>query len=644
MKLALELRSAIMKRAVRVLALRAAWAFAALSILAAPAACGAEDEPAAATVAHATVAAQGPTSPEELIFLSEVVARVRLLSVEPDSMLRYGEPAPIFVFRFQAIEYLKGSGDDEMEVRVLVKDVIYDADSPTPDADAALRTAKAMLAQRDTRWDNREALVFLRSSTVPEETGFYEFASRFPGPTRLNDYAITSADNRAWLPASAPPSGDAVADAAFASSEPQYLTDASFDADQPQMQGAVVDSVSSPESSAAAISLSEIESLIDANEDTLAKGEGIPGYEECVSNKFEFDAMYKKFPPQMSFLERHIPSGQPAGHRLWPNPRESRLGELYYERWWTAGPDSDLFAHRITDDPDDDPATGYATEHVTLRPIPKGAYNVFVNDQPAPWVPCDYNPEVSNNLRDMTVRVTAPAGTLHEAFFDPAAMGGGAGADGDSGVLKPAALSLADGTSSSLRSVKWQPSAVEMRLEPHAKLSGYHADFIALDGSVSLRLDFDDASETGEGDSRALSWPVCVQPWQDGDLLMLRISESPPGDIPGATRDADCADAPKATPAPDAPTATPIPDTPTATPAPDAPTATPVPDTPTAVPDTPTPALDAPTQAPDTPTATPVPPTVTPDAPTPIPDAPTATPAPDTPTPTAAPANPPPTR
>ena len=192
-------------------------------------------------------------------------------------------------------------------------------------------------------------------------------------------------------------------------------------------------------------------------------------------------------------------------------------------------------------------------------------------------------------------------------------MGGGAGADGDSGVLKPTALSLADGTSAALRSVKWQPSAAEMRLEPHAKLPGYHADFIALDGSVSLRLDFDDASETGEGDSRALSWPVCVRPWESGDLLMLRISESPPGDLPGVTRDTVCVDAPTATPVVAAPT--PSPDTPTAVAA--APTATPAPDTPTAVPDTPTPA---------------------PDAATPIPDAATATPAPDTPTPTAAPA------
>ena len=153
-----------------------------------------------------------------------------------------------------------------------------------------------------------------------------------------------------------------------------------------------------------------------------------------------------------------------------------------------------------------------------------------------------------------------------------------------------------------------------MRLSPHNRLPNHHADFIALDGSISLRLDFDDATETGEGDSRALSWDVCAQPWQAGDLLMLRISESPT-DLTGATRDADCVSAratPMATVTPIPNTATPEADTP-------APTATPIPATPTP---TSTPEGDAPT-----PTASPIPAIPTP---TPEPDAPT----PNTPTPT----------
>ena len=374
----------------------------------------------------------------------------------------------------------------------------------------------------------------------------------------MDHYAITSADNRAWLPASAP-SGDAVkdavADAAFASSEPQYLTGASLDNDQPQAQGVVADSVSPPESSAAAISLSGIKSLIEANWDMLARGEGIPGYEECVKEMFEFDALYRDGARPPNSLERHIPSGQPTGHRLWPTVGQYEES-AFYARWWTTGPDADLFIFRIADDPDNDPTTGYAWEEIATRPIPQGTYLFYANHQSSRWAPCDYSPKALLDLDDTTVIVTAPAGTLHEAFFDPAATGDGAGADKDNGVLKPTAFSLSDGTSASLQSVAWNPSAVEMRLEPHTPLAGYHADFIALDGSVSLRLDFDDTSETGEGDTRALSWPVCVQPWQGGDLLMLRVSESP-ADLPGVTRDTVCAAS--AAPAPDAPT--PVPST-----------------------------------------------------------------------------------
>ena len=199
--------------------------FALASAIALLAACGAEPEPqpepVAGTVSHASMASQSPTSTEELIFLSEIVARARLVSVEPGSRLyRDGQQRPVFVFRFRVVEYLKGSGDDELTVNLIAESpdgpfagYHYAGASPmpTPDAEKALQTAKSRLAQRDARWDNREALVFLNPSTIPGESGAYEFAGRY-STTVLYDYAVTSEYNRAWLPATAP-SGDAVADA-----------------------------------------------------------------------------------------------------------------------------------------------------------------------------------------------------------------------------------------------------------------------------------------------------------------------------------------------------------------------------------------------------------------------------------------------
>ena len=512
-------------------------------------------QPAPSASIHASIPAQGATTPEELIFLSDVVARVRLISAEAGvrGYLSNYRKDPVLAFRFRVIEYLKGSGDDELTVRVLAVNASTGhhyfqsaSPSPTPDANEALRAAQTRLAERDTRWDGLEAVVFLRPSPLATESGVYEFTARTRAT--LDAYAITSAytyiPNRAWLPGGVP-SGKAAADAATdsSSSEPRYFTSApSVPSGAVATDAFIADALSSVSPSAPSLSLSEIKSLIATHEDMLTKNEGVPEYKECVKDSFEFDALYKKYPPEMTFSETRIPSGQPAGYKLWGDNPYMQDPAPHYGRWWFAGPNSDLFEYRITHDPDNDPATGYAWEQFALRPVPEGEYKVFVNDQPPAWVPCDYNPEAGLNFRDTTIIATAPAAALHEAFFDPASIGEAAvGADASNGVLKPAGFAFA-GADVSLDSIRWESQAAEMRLSPHTRLPNHHADFIALDGSISLRLDFDDATETGEGDSRALSWDVCAQPWQAGDLLMLRISESP-SDLIGATRDADCVSA-----------------------------------------------------------------------------------------------------
>ena len=505
-------------------------AFAVACLFALPAACG-DEIPKPAQPYHLDFPAfpeQDPTTTEELIFLSSAVARVRLLSASP-GVRRYpteggyeGRIVPVFAFRFRVIEYLKGSGGDELTVRVLAEDVDprrYAAramsraasnalPSPTPNPSIALMLAQSALGERDTRWDDREAIVFLRPSPIAGEAGVYEFANRSGRTPGLHNYAVSSDyensyfPNRAWLPRAAPDSSS--------SSEPRYLA-------------AAPDSPSAP-----VISLSEMKALVAADADMTAKGEGVPGYEDCVRTKFEYDALYKNRPPEMTSREIRIPSGRSAGYRIGENAPYPHDPAPYYERWWFAGGDSDLFAVRIVDDPDNDPATGYSTEDVALRPLPAGEYKVFYNVQYSDWVPCDYNPESLMNRHETTIIATAPDDIVHEAFFDPADMANGAvGADGGGGVLAPKSFALG-GASVSIESIRWESQAVEMRLSPHARLANHRADFIALDGSVVLRLNFADAEETGEGDSRAFRWTVRAKPWSGGDALMLRIGESRP--------------------------------------------------------------------------------------------------------------------
>ena len=62
-------------------------------------------------------------------------------------------------------------------------------------------------------------------------------------------------------------------------------------------------------------------------------------------------------------------------------------------------------------------------------------------------------------------------------------------------------------------------------------LSGYSLDFIELDGSIDTTLNVSDAavSET----AATWTWSLTSAPWEDGDLLMLRIRElsTPPTPI-----------------------------------------------------------------------------------------------------------------
>ena len=81
---------------------------------------------------------------------------------------------------------------------------------------------------------------------------------------------------------------------------------------------------------------------------------------------------------------------------------------------------------------------------------------------------------------------------------------------------------------------------VTLQLPETTDLSDHRLDFIILDGSVSLRLDFGDATETTEDDAALLTWAICDQPWDSGDLLMLRIAEGMPDDGVAATADEEC--------------------------------------------------------------------------------------------------------
>ena len=134
---------------------------------------------------------------------------------------------------------------------------------------------------------------------------------------------------------------------------------------------------------------------------------------------------------------------------------------------------------------------------------------------------CNFDISSTYNYREHRLYVTAPDRTVHEAFFDPVAIGDAVGADGSNGVLKPASFSL-DGTTTTISSLKWEDGEVTMALSPTTTLADYAIDFIDTTGTTTLSLSSDNASTT------ALTWTVADAPWADGDLLMLRLHNPAP--------------------------------------------------------------------------------------------------------------------
>ena len=143
-------------------------------------------------------ASGGLASLEETILQSEVIARVGYLR-EQSSVVRVESAwAVLLEFRFEVHEYLKGSGPDEIGT------IAYYYTRSEPHAEEV----KTLLpAAHDTRWDDREAIVFLNyraEHTAPAvELGAGQFWLEYAGAAWdgfLDWYSVASDARKLWLP------------------------------------------------------------------------------------------------------------------------------------------------------------------------------------------------------------------------------------------------------------------------------------------------------------------------------------------------------------------------------------------------------------------------------------------------------------
>ena len=451
----------------------------------------------------------GLDSMEETILKVDVIARVSLLSKRTDVIQLDDTWFPALEFRFRVHEYLKGSGGNE------IGGLVYLWLHGATEADA--RTVAAQMpATHDSRWDNREAIVFLET----EQTALGQVLPRgsdqhWFGPIREGGWvygtSVSSPHSKRWLPEVAQSVG-----ARTASSGRLFLTD---DPLGPETVFGRRVTTRNSGSNLPTISLGNLKSRISTLEAEANAG-GTAEYRACIELGYDrlryVTYMLQDGSPRWRD-DFSILSGQPAGTFIndqegssTKNPSEPPLVFKFigldremvrYERVnfrpWTNSPGYYKYTHRL----------------LTTRPLPADNYEYFLY-----WRPPYCNQDLSSIERAKVVHltVTAPARAVHEAFFDPVSIGSGVGADGTNGVLDSASFAL-DGVTTTVASLKWESGTVTIDLSPTASLADYAIDFIDVNGTTTLSLTSDNASTT------PLAWTVPDKPWSDGDLLMLRI-------------------------------------------------------------------------------------------------------------------------
>ena len=468
-------------------------------------------------------------SAEVIVRASYVSSQASVVQVSHPPPFSYNDWTALLTFRFRVHEYLKGSGPNEIDGVVYIEF----------DEEADARTAMAaMSAAHDSRWDDREAIVFLRTD-LDDLIDHHELSAGQYWLGRMVEttseigaadaYTVASRYRKLWLPEAA---SNGLPERARSSSEKYYLLEAPPISADGRGSAAGESSFASSQSapSTPTIGLGALKSRIAALEAEANVG-GTPEYHTCVEMSYKYQARVQyqidlRGQPPLVRLSNIVGSGRPAGIPVYDKRGSGRsMDKISAARF--EGPDKDLFRFVNVDfSTSTTPHYEVRLTHrgVTARPLPAGEYVVYPNYIWYGGVVCDRNPE--NARRYWMLSVTAKSShtnMIHEAFFDPVDIGAAVGADSTNGVLDPADFSL-DGTTTTISNLKWQAGTVTMTLSPSASLAGYAVDFIALDGSVTSTLAFDDATQSGG----TLTWSVANQPWHAGDKLMLRIRTAAP--------------------------------------------------------------------------------------------------------------------
>ena len=342
----------------------------------------------------------GDSSLEEKIIRNQVIVRATMTSFSSEVVVdTEGKYRTVLKFNLSVNEYLKGTGPSSI-VAVWVDGWPQDTQE---DADNWKAT---ILAERDSQWDDREAVIFLFSVTGSFGTLIdtqLQLADHFLlslGDEDVFDdrYSLHSKSDREWLPAATSTSSMGVSQ--------EFLLD-----------------VPPPTET---ITLGDLKTRITEVTAELNRGDGSEEYKDCVLNKYRYLRNQRNWPEERGHpygvwdLVHSLVSGQPAGTVLdWrqlhgDDPITNYESPIRFE-----GRDADLFDTAVTESTILEMAGEYVeTKYVEIvrlaRPLPAGEYRFDLKEPRRRYASCNF--VISN---EWTVTAVAPEGVLHEAFFRP---------------------------------------------------------------------------------------------------------------------------------------------------------------------------------------------------------------------------------
>ena len=454
----------------------------------------------------------GLASLEENIVWADVIARVQLSSVESAVEQRVSGAsyyAPALVFTFDVLEYLKGTGGTQVKAVAYAFDKMFSLTTE----EAARPFLPDLLADRDTRWDRREAVVFMAKtsmlpSTLNEANRYLMGATHYIGG---DAYTVASKSYRSWLPDADPsPTGGAKRQ----SSEQSFLL-ADPDATSPTRKFA------GPVVVGDTITLTALKSLIGTIAAEIAAGDGSDAYRQCVLTKYRLSRAAQEGRLQQDNHVVSMPSGAPSGYVLhsygygWGTPPDN------YGRHWTSGADQDLFSVNASNPRTNTPdSILYDIDTVALRPLTAGAYRFTTHELPGTRMLCELISD-AERLKgdDFTVKVVPPDGTALEALFDPAAVQDSVTAASTSRLY----IGSGSPVSTAIGAIRWAVGRLSLNLAPARSFAGLHLDFIAQDGTLALTVAVTTPprlATRSHGRSRSC--------WGAGDKMMVRLYQVEP--------------------------------------------------------------------------------------------------------------------